>query len=104
LVDRWMSIYMYMYTSQLRCVSWPEINYTYKWHPFLRQNSHYRYDFLYLFCSLVSTLSPPVYAVSIYPQWVVAIQMLGEWDSQNLHAINNINKISQEDGDGSAMS
>jgi hypothetical protein len=104
LVDRWMLIYMYMYTSQLRCVSWPEINYTYKWHSFLRQNSHYRYDFLYLFCSLVSTLSPPVYAVSIYPQWVVAIQMLGEWDSQNLHAINNINKISQEDGDGSAMS
>jgi hypothetical protein len=82
LVDRWMLIYMYMSTSQLRCVSWSEINYIYKWHPFLRHNSHYRYDFIDLFCSLVFTLSPPVCAVSIYPQRVLAIQMLGEWDSQ----------------------
>jgi hypothetical protein len=77
LLDRWMLIYMYMYTSQLRCVSSPEINYIYKWHPFLIHNSHHRYYFRDLFSSLVFTLSPPVCDVSIYPQRVLPIQMLG---------------------------
>ena len=104
LVDRWMLIYMYMSTSQLRCVSWSEINYIYKWHPFLKHNSHYRYDFrdfLLLSFYIVFTCLWCFYLSTTgftHPNagWTGLVQS---------YAINNMNKISlEDDGDGSAMS
>ena len=103
LVDRWMLIYMYMYTSQLRCVSSPEINYIYKWHPFLIHNSHHWYDlrpFLLLSFYLVTTC-----LWCFYPSTTGFTQPNAGWTGlAQSYANNNMNKISLEDGDGSAMS